>query len=179
VKVLRAAPKPVFLVRASPAAELVRQRMLVRKILVPLDGSEVGATAIPHVETLARALDAELVLLHVLVEPVPVVVAPGVEFAYVPIMSKEEEGKQAAAAMSYLGGIEESLKQEGLKVSSEVTSGSPANEIIKYAEGKTVDLIALSTHGRSGIGRWFFGSVTVKVIQAGTTPMLVVRAKQE
>ncbi|MFC1919294.1 universal stress protein [Chloroflexota bacterium] len=178
-KVLRATRIPILLIRAAAASEAVQQKRLVKKIMVPLDGSDVGSMAIPHVENLARALDADIVLFHAIIEPVPVVVAPGVEFAYMPVMSKEDEGRRVASAMGYLSTMEQALTEKGLKASSEVSSGSPANEIIRYAEANSIDLIAMSTHGRSGISRWVFGSVTDKVLHAGVTPVFVVQAKKD
>jgi len=65
-----------------------------------------------------------------------------------------------------------------LNTSSELRSGSAAEEIITYAEENNIDLIAMSTHGRSGIGRWVFGSVTDKVLHAGDVPVLTVRASK-
>jgi nucleotide-binding universal stress UspA family protein len=80
--------------------------------------------------------------------------------------------------MQYLDGIGKKLKGKGLGVSSVVVIGSSADQIIDYAKANTIDLIAMSTHGRTGIGRWIFGSVTDKVLHAGDTPVLVARTSK-
>jgi nucleotide-binding universal stress UspA family protein len=169
-KVLRATKKPVLLVRPSPGNGAVHGRRLIKKILVPLDGSVIGEAAIPQAETLARALGSELVLFHV-VEPFAGWIGSEA-FAMYP--EKEEERSEAAVA--YLDRVEKELQKKGLNTSSGVDLGAASGKILEYAEGNAVDLIAMSTHGRSGIGRWVFGSVTDKVLHAGDTPVLVVQA---
>jgi nucleotide-binding universal stress UspA family protein len=162
-KVLRATVKPVLLVRAQASREALRRKSLLKKIMVPLDGSKLGEATIPWIVPLAQALDAELVLFQV-VEPV--------------IFLAGSQGTPYALpdAMAYLSRVEKLIKETELNVSSEVKLGSAADQIIDYAEANSIDLIAMSTHGRSGIGRWVFGSITDKVLHAGDTAILVVRA---
>lgn len=170
-KVIRATARPVLLIRA-PASDAARQqKRLVKRILVPLDGSQIGEAAIPHTELLAPALGAEIVLFQV-VEPVAMLPAYGVHEVY-PVVQDSEA--VMAAAIAYLEDVGKSLKTKGLKTSSAVDFGSPAAQIIDYAKTNAIDLIAMSTHGRSGIGRWVFGSVTDKVLHAGDTAVLVIR----
>ncbi len=176
-KVIQAGDKPILLIRASASSTALQQKRLVKRILVPLDGSELGEVVIPHVEALARALGAEVILLHV-VEPTPVIWVSGIEGTYVPVRPKEE-ARRVASELEYLDGVGKALKERGLSTSTEVGSGSPAIEIIKCAETKGVDLVAMSTHGRSGIGRWALGSITERVLQSGTTAVLTVRARKE
>lgn len=173
-RVLQATGKPVLLIRAPASSAALEQRKLVRRILAPLDGSKVGETAIPHAEALARVLGAELVLFHV-VEPVSVWVddvVPAVPWA----VAQEEEGRRRARSTAYLEGMAKALQERGLSTSSAVSSGPAATRIMDYAEANAIDLIAMSTHGRSGIGRWVFGSITHKVLHIGDTAVLVVRA---
>jgi nucleotide-binding universal stress UspA family protein len=178
-KVLQTASKPVLLIRAPASDAALQERKLVRRILIPLDTSRAGEVAIPHAEALARLLGAELRLFHVLEPaPLPFVMAPGIQVTYPPV-SADTEARRAASAIAYLQDIEEALKGRGLNASSEVGLGYPAGEIIKYAEANSIDLIAVSTHGRSGIERWVFGSVTEKLLQAGNKAMLVVREAKE
>ncbi|MDP2744166.1 MAG: universal stress protein [Dehalococcoidia bacterium] len=175
-KILQTVAKPVLLVRVPAGDTALKQKRLVKRILLPLDTSRAGEAAIPHAEALARLLGAEVRLFHVLEPaPVPFLVAPGVEIAYPPV-SAETEGRIAAAAVAYLQSVENTLTEKGITVSSEVSLGHPASEIIRYAEANAIDLIAVSTHGRSGIGRWVYGSVTEKLLQAGSKPILTVRA---
>ncbi len=172
-KVLRATDIPVLLVRAQ-AKESARQgRILMRRILVPLDGSKLGEGAVSHVEALAGSLGAEIVLLHV-VDPLIVQPMYGPLLSY-PLPIPEGEEAMMAEAKAYLGGMEKTLRDKGLKTSGEVLFGSPADQVIDFAEKKDIDLIALSSHGRSGIGRWVLGSVTDKVLHAGNTAVLVIR----
>ena len=170
-KVLRATSKPVLLVRAPASKAALQQKKLVSKILIPLDGSKVGETAVPWAETLAHTLGAELVLFQVVMTPQTLALYE----AYTSLISLDPD-KEIASAMAYLKGGERSLGGKGLKASRAVAFGAPADAIIDYAKENDVDLIAISTHGRSGIGRWVFGSVTDKVLHTGDTAVLVVRA---
>lgn len=175
-KILQTAGKPVLLIRAPASSAALQRKGLVKKILVPLDVSRVGEAAIPHAEALARVLEAQVILFHVLeLAPIPVMVAPGIQIPYPPV-SAEQEARTAVSAIEYLEGMEKALAERGINASSETSSGSPATEIMKYADANAVDLIAMSSHGRSGIGRWVFGSVTEKLLQAGNTAILTVRA---
>jgi nucleotide-binding universal stress UspA family protein len=170
-KVLRAATKPVLLIRAAASSTALQQKSLVKRILMPLDGSKTGEAATQYTEMLARALGAKVMLLQV-VEPVKFVV--GFE-TVVPQAVPQSEESIKDAAIAYLDSLRKSLEEKGIRTSIVVLRGSAANQIIDYAVANTVDLIAMSTHGLSGIGRWVFGSVTGKVLHAGETPILVVR----
>jgi nucleotide-binding universal stress UspA family protein len=86
------------------------------------------------------------------------------------------KAKRRNLAFAYLNDIVKPLEKRGLKISTAVAFGSPADQILDYAKAKSVDVIAMSTHGRSGVGRWVFGSVTGKVLHAGDAAVLVVRA---
>jgi len=174
-KVLRATGRLLLLIRAPASDTALQEKRLVKRILVPLDGSGVGAAAIPHVEALAQALGAELVLFQVLET---VTTWTGLEAGASQHMPQGEENI-LASALPYLEGVEQRLNKRGLTTSSVAALGSPADQIISYAEAHDIDLIAMSTHGRSGIGRWVFGSVTDKVLHAGNTAVLVVRATKE
>jgi nucleotide-binding universal stress UspA family protein len=77
----------------------------------------------------------------------------------------------------YLRGIEHQLARESVTVSSEVRFGRPADEIISFAKDMKIELIAMSTHGRSGLARWAYGSVADRVLHAAQCPVLLVRAK--
>jgi nucleotide-binding universal stress UspA family protein len=173
-KVLRATGKPVLLIRAPADRTALRRKTLIRRILLPLDGSIVGETALPYAETLAQGLGSELVLFHVIKPSVPI----GIEF---PTMSNvyEEELEQArASAVVYLDKVEKALQDKGVSTSRAIDLGPPADHIVDYAAANAIDLIAMSTHGRSGVGRWVFGSVTDKVLHAGNTTVLTIRATE-
>lgn len=170
-KVLRATNRPVLLIRISASDAALQQKRLVKRILVPLDGSKIGEVAIPCTEALAQALGAELVLFRVMRQIVPS------GSGTVAGLEQEREGTKASA-IAYLEEVGKPLKKRGLRLSTSVewSFKSPADHIIEYAEKNAIDLIAMSTHGRSGIGRWVFGSETDKVLHAGDTPVLLVRA---
>jgi nucleotide-binding universal stress UspA family protein len=174
-KIIRSATRPVLLVRTA-ATEAARSRKnLIERILVPLDGSKTGEAAIPYVTALAKAAGAEVVLFQA-VEHVRQVTG---YFTILPeSIQATEEGLQAEA-VAYLKRAEEVFMAQQIKTSVVVVWGAGAEQIIDYSEANNIDLIAMSSHGESGISRWVFGSVTDKVIHAGNTPLLVVRAAGE
>lgn len=135
-----------------------------KKILVPLDGSEVSEAILPEIEKLATAFEATISLLRV---------------AYVhPVVYQDPTELQVAAtrhAEEYLRGIEEQLKAKGFEVESHVRYGNDAEEILDHCSENGVDLIAMCTHGRSGVKRWLLGSVAEKVLRHGIKPVLLVR----
>jgi len=177
-KVLRASGKPVLLIRAQADKEALRQRSLVKRILVPLDGSKLGEEAIPYAEALAKVLGAEIVLFQAFMTPT----WRGGAYEYrsvSPTQFEEEKQKLRKSAMAYLDNQGKAFHEKGLITSSTAKEGIAPDQILEYAEANRIDLIAMSTHGHSGIGRWVFGSVTDKVLHAGDTPVLTVRAFKE
>jgi nucleotide-binding universal stress UspA family protein len=132
------------------------------RILVPLDGSDLARAILPRVVEMAGAHKSEVVLLRVLPES-------GV--------LPKTAAKQRQEAEERLTSAEQELLNEGVNVRHTIRHGSdPAAEIVDYAEVNEVDLIAMSTHGRGGIGRWVFGSVAARVLEGTTKPILLVRA---
>ncbi len=151
------------------------------KILIPLDGSKTGRTALPYVEELVSKLSprvkVELTLLQV-VSFLTHYVAAGELMT--PISYTEQEMKQIQQqARNYLNKVAKDIRSKKVSVKIKVGVGNAAEEIIKAADVISVDLIAMSTHGRHGITRWSFGSVTDKVLRAGHKPVLVVRVPKE
>jgi nucleotide-binding universal stress UspA family protein len=87
--------------------------------------------------------------------------------------------KQKESAERYLAGLAQELKERGFKVATEVRTGQQvAVEIIDYARGVGADLIVMCTHGRSGITRWLLGSVALKILTRGETPILLIRSRE-
>jgi len=152
------------------------------KILIPLDGSEVGEAVIPRVLEMIFRINCEkqckVILFHVITEQLPnQIMYSGTS---VDILVPEKEMKlNKKKAISYLTKVGESIKAKGIAVTSKTAiSDSPAGEIVIAAEEEKVDMIAMSTHGRSGIGRWALGSVTDKTLHLETNiPKLVIRAR--
>ena len=154
---------------------------MYERILVPLDGSKVGEAALPYVEELVSRLSpevkAEVTLFQVISSRVYYIVA-GEASAKIPYTEKEME-QIKRKTMDYLNKTGEGLRSKGAIVKIKVGIGSAADEIIKAADEINTDLIAMSTHGRSGLSRWAFGSVTDRILRGGNTPVLVVRAPTE
>lgn len=170
-KVLRGADVPVLLVRAQVAPEVIRERWMEKSILVPLDGSELGEAALPLVEELARGMNAQVILFQAL-EPRQVVTWGETQLVYSDTQRREVEER----ALHYLHGVQLRLRERGVVSRAEVGWGLPAEEILDRAEGEDVDLIAMSTHGRSGVGRWVYGSVAERVLRGAQVPVLLARA---
>lgn len=151
------------------------------KILIPLDGSKTGETALPYVEELVSKLSprvkVELTLLQV-VSFLTHYVAAGELMT--PISYTEKEVKQIQQqARNYLTKVAKDIRSKKVSVKIRLGIGNAAEEIIRAADEISVDLIAMSTHGRHGISRWAFGSVTDKVLRGGHKPMLIVRVPKE
>ena len=135
------------------------------RILVPLDGSTLGEAILPHARDLAQGCGAELVLLRVAFAPI----FPGTE----PVDA------QAAAiqeAETYVETVAKVLRDRGLKVEAKVRYGDPVNEILDHVTWGHIDLIAMATHGRTGLTRLVLGSVAERVLRRTFVPVLLVRA---
>ncbi|MFC2002057.1 universal stress protein [Chloroflexota bacterium] len=152
---------------------------MYEKILVPLDGSKVGETALPYVEDLVSKLSpdakVEVTLLRV-IPPITQKNVGGETSAVIPDLGKVMEERKDSA-MDYLNKTGESLRSKGVAVTSRVEVGNPPEGIVKVAEEIDVNFIAMSTHGRSGLSRWAFGSVTDRVLRMeGRIPIIMVKA---
>jgi nucleotide-binding universal stress UspA family protein len=143
---------------------------MYKKILVPLDGSELSEHALAHLRAIAGGPKTLKVVLLQVVEPV---VIPLVGGQYAVERALEERERGDTDAKNYLNELAEQLEKEGMSVKTVITHGMPADDILNYATKNKVGLIIMSTHGRSGISRWLFGSVAEKVIRHSTIPVLV------
>lgn len=148
------------------------------RVMVPLDGSKVGEAAIPVIEhlvdKLAPGTKVEVILIGVITMLRHWVV---VGEASAPVSYTDEELKLIKERVTdYLNKTGESLKKKGVSLSTIVVAGNAADEIIKATEESKADLIAMSTHGRSGLRRLAFGSITDKVLRRSPVPVLMVRA---
>jgi nucleotide-binding universal stress UspA family protein len=154
---------------------------MYKKIIVPLDGSKLAESVLPHVEAIAKGTNAEEVILVSVTERVPSYI-----LSYRPVTDysqpTEEEfvpeavGKMEKQAQKYLDRVAKRLEAKGIKTETLVLLGDPAEEITLNAEHYGVDLIIMASHGRSGISRWAHGSVADKVFRASSVPVLMVRA---
>jgi nucleotide-binding universal stress UspA family protein len=146
-----------------------------RKILVPLDGSGRAEVILPHVEELAHRCEADVIFLQV-IEPTPVQVVPDgyVSDVRVDVASQEST---INVAQSYLDGLRGEFRQKGIQVKSFVEQGPVVKTIINVAEREGVELIAMASHGRSGLSRVFYGSVAAGVLNRVARPLLLIRAE--
>ena len=172
-KVLRATERPVVLIRAKGARPDMLDKGAFKRALVPLDGSKESEAVIPYIEELASMLGAEVTLLQVLAIVYHVYIS-GDASAQVPY-TEEEMKPLKASAESYLEKVGSGLKGKGVTTKCQVRVGAAGHEIIKLADEIGADIVAMSTHGRSGVGRLVFGSVAEKVVRTGNTPVLLVR----
>ncbi len=154
---------------------------MFKMVLVPLDGSELAEIVLPHVELLVTCTEeAEIVLLQVC-EPISSKLSgmDTVGVDAIPLLVERAGKACTGQAEKYLAGVEKRLKEKGFKVRTEIKVGSPGEEILDYAANNPVDLIAMGSHGRSGINRWAYGSVTSQVLRGIATPILVVTPKKK
>lgn len=141
-------------------------------ILVPLDGSKMAESALPHVITMAKkGAVGEVTLLHVVnVYTAGCCAYPG----YVDTGAMQEG--LLAESRTYLAEMESRLASEGIPVKIESQEGNrPADTIADYAEKNGVDLIVISTHGYSGLKKLMLGSVALEVLHDSHVPVLLVR----
>jgi nucleotide-binding universal stress UspA family protein len=142
---------------------------MFKKILVPVDGSELAELVFPYLHSLAVKENAEINLVQV----------PPINFAYYPpdvvmdvamIIESAQKG-----AESYLEQAANKLRKDGLNVKTVIRTGNIADEILAEAEASGADVIAMTTHGRSGVTRFVMGSIADKVLHDAKIPVFVVR----
>ena len=172
-KVLQGIGMPILLIRAkAPHLESGAQG-LFNQILVPLDGSDASEAVLPYVRQLTEKLRSEVVLLQVVAPGQHVHTIGGLNYVR---FTEENLKLMRADAKQYLDKAGRKLTgTEGI-IRLEVKIGDAAQEIIKLADETNTNLIAMSTHGHSGIRQWLFGSVTHKILHAASTPILLIRA---
>jgi nucleotide-binding universal stress UspA family protein len=173
-RLLQAAHTPLLLVRVGEQdlASDWQQPARCRRILVPLDGSPVAEQILPSVVSVAQAMSGEVILFQV---PIAHVSGWMTGEWYLPIQGALDTAEEDTQA--YLNTVAGRLEKQGLNVATATAIGSVANCIVEYAEANHVDLIAMCTHGRTGLARWALGSVADRVLRAGGKPILLVRAQ--
>jgi len=171
-KVLRSTSNPLLLIRATPTA-LTDEQAAIRSIMVPLAGSGLAETVLPPVSELAKKLDAEMVLFRAYNIPAGFYDAGG-GFA---IDLDRLLAQTEADVLHYLEEKKAGLKKAGVSsVTIASRQGYDADEIINYAGNRPDRLIAMCSHGRSGVRRWAVGSVAETVVRHCSSPVLVFRA---
>ena len=157
-------------------------------VLVPLDGSALAAQVLPYAEMVARSTGATVVLLRV-VNPYPgELVREGISLyretddqgGALPSSADWEDvlARINSDAQAYLEQMAETIRSDGVTVETAVRDGDPAECIVAEADRDAGTLIAMTTHGRTGVGRWLLGSVTDKMVRGGRHPMLITRAQE-
>jgi nucleotide-binding universal stress UspA family protein len=142
---------------------------MFEKILVPLDGSAIAQGILPCVKTLARRFGSSIILFHAAETPVEPRGRRQKEYA------QETTNRTRSLAEEYLAGVAKVLRRQRFKVEMRVGLGGVAHTITDFADAETVDLIAMSTHGRSGLRRSVLGSVADRVLRQAHQPLLLVR----
>jgi nucleotide-binding universal stress UspA family protein len=145
---------------------------MFRKILVPLDGSDLAERALDSAFALARQFGSEVILLRAIVPDdilvsLPALIPPAAALhpAKPPYHSEEAE--------AYLFGVKVRWSASGVRIRTEVLAGTPPEVIVAFAREQLVDLIVMSTHGRSGFSRLIYGSVAEAVLRGAHLPILL------
>jgi len=142
---------------------------MYKKILVPLDGSDLSESVLEHVITIAKGCQVpEVVLLRVR-KPLD----NRVKSVLDPEIADELNQAYYDEFANYLKAIAKKLEKKGIPVKTEVLTGKPAEEILKYSQNKNIDLIIMSTHGRSGFSSILFGSEANKILRQTKIPVLL------
>jgi nucleotide-binding universal stress UspA family protein len=140
-----------------------------QRVVVPLDGSPVAESIIPFIADIAGPLDMEIVLLRV-VTPVAVQAGPPLSGVI-----EQEVAARTSEARDYLARVAADLRERGIRAQVRVRAGTPVQEILAATRECAANLIAMTTHGRSGLSRLVFGSVAEAVLRLADIPVLVMR----
>ncbi len=182
-KVLGASKTPVWLVRAGGEEATPYDKWSSQTLIVPLDGSELAESVLPHVETLAKQRSekpVEVLLLKVS-EPPSIPTYYGPEISGVSLnwgdYIQQETVRRKQSSEEYLAGIEKRIKADRIKVSSRVIEGKANDEIVDFANKHPESIIIMATHGRSGISRLVYGSVAANLLHGIANPIFMVKPK--
>src|SRR6266568_591241 len=151
------------------SAPCATRMSMYKRVLVPLDGSPLAEGVLPFLMDIAGPLDMTVVLLRVL-EPITPMAVEGTRAVVV-----EDFDTRRRDAAEYLAPIAAGLRARGVETSWEVRVGRAEEEILAAARVAGADLIAMSTHGRSGLGRLLFGSVAEQVLRHAEVPVFLMR----
>jgi nucleotide-binding universal stress UspA family protein len=144
-----------------------------RRVVVPLDGSSLAEAILPFILDIAGPLDLEVDLVRV-VQPIPPEVIEGSRHVVL-----EDVPARMREAAEYLASAAARLDTRGIRVRTDVRRGEPVTEIVAAAKDAGADLIAMTTHGRSGLGRLLFGSVAEAVLRQADLPVFLMRLTEK
>ncbi len=171
-KIIKAAKTPVLLVYSKEKGSINRQAAFTH-VLLPLDGSKAAEAPLSLVESLANKIKVRVSLFRA-VSPLIDQYAGPPEGYVVDYTGKVMQALEEEAA-DYLKQTAKLFEEKGILVSTTMIVGSPATEMLKYIEKQKVDLVVMSTHGRTGLGQWILGSVANKILHSVEIPLLIVR----
>jgi nucleotide-binding universal stress UspA family protein len=140
---------------------------MYKRALVPLDGSAVAESIVPFILEIAVPLDMRVTLVRVIVPTLPVTVDG--------VVAIDDVEKPRAEAETYLAAAASDLRAKGLRITTTVRRGEPVDEILAAARDEDADLIAMTTHGRSGLSRLLFGSIATAVLTRAEIPVFLMR----
>jgi nucleotide-binding universal stress UspA family protein len=145
---------------------------MFEKVLVPLDGSEAAEDALAPAFSLARQYGSRIILLRV---ACPDLTTVGLAGMHSPLSTTNVDyARERSEAQAYLDEVLKHWAATGVSIQTQVLIGAPAELIVKVAREERVDLIVMSTHGRSGVSRLVYGSVAEAVLRGARTPMLLI-----
>ena len=171
-KVAQSAANPLLLIRPVEDG-LPPASITLKQVIVPLDGSGLAEKVLPHVASLARKLKLEVLLVRAYELPLDAYVVANGMIDQGPAQFHRE---LRAECERYLEGKVAGLRADGYDpVSATILEGDAAHEIVDLTAATPQSLIAMSTHGRSGVGRWVLGSVAEKIVQHSRAPVLLIR----
>lgn len=146
---------------------------MYKKILIPLDGSELAECSLQHAKAIAQGCNVPDVIVVRVIEPISTQTLSALAEAGDDSIGKAREQKRQDAK-EYVLKVKNNLKTRGIDSQAVTIEGRAAEEIMSYAEKNNVDLIIMSTHGRSGVSRFFFGSVAERVSRHSRVPVLLL-----
>ncbi|OGO23438.1 MAG: hypothetical protein A2144_05510 [Chloroflexi bacterium RBG_16_50_9] len=151
---------------------------MYKKILVPLDGSELAECVLPHVEAVAKGCGTQSVIFIRVLEPFHMVIGGWGTASLGDSEINRINAQNKADAENYLARLVKRVKYYGAIAQSEVliATGRSAWHIVEYATKNSIDLITIATHGRSGVSRWVWGSVADEILRSSCVPVMMIRA---
>jgi nucleotide-binding universal stress UspA family protein len=143
---------------------------MYKKILVPLDGSERAEAILPHVKNLALCFKAK-VIFFIVIEPRHFIEHDEISYASTYEEKRDHQIKETKSSLL------EQFREEGIKVQTLIGDGPVVKAILDTAESESADLLAMASHGRSGLSRTFYGSISAGVLQRIDRPLLLIRSR--
>ena len=153
---------------------------MYKKIMVPLDGSELAECVLPHVNEFVTGCQVKTVIFVRVIEPSHYSALSSPASPQFSIAMRENakmiEEEEKSSAENYLNEVIGRVKQGEIKYKTDVLVGKVAESLVDYVDANEVDLVLIATHGRSGISRWVRGSIADRVLRSSRAPVLMIRA---